>query len=134
MLKADGNTHFKNGGLHFIYLFRSVFINIPDYADAIECYSKAIELYPQSVCSHEIAVCYANRGACHMKMVTSTNQSHEQNHSTMLSCRHCCYGVLSTLCFKSHFPHMQDSHQAVIDDCTQSTYVGGCFFKRRLLV
>lgn len=39
-----------------------------DYPEAVSFYTEALKVYPTS-CKQEIAVCYANRGACHLKMV-----------------------------------------------------------------
>lgn len=41
---------------------------LADYPEAVSFYTEALKVYPTS-CKQEIAVCYANRGACHMKMV-----------------------------------------------------------------
>ena len=42
-----------------------------DYAEAVGYYTEALKVYPPA-CEQEIAVCYANRGACHMKLVQTT--------------------------------------------------------------
>ena len=40
-----------------------------EYRGAIQCYTDALERYPASGCTHEVAICYANRAACHLKLV-----------------------------------------------------------------
>lgn len=44
-----------------------------DYSEAVGYYTEALKVYPPD-CKQEIAVCYANRAACHLKLVrTSMN-------------------------------------------------------------
>jgi len=44
-----------------------------DYSEAVGYYTEALKMYPPD-CKQEIAVCYANRAACHLKLVrTSMN-------------------------------------------------------------
>lgn len=55
---SDVLTDSKNGPL----------CALADYPEAVSFYTEALKVYPTS-CKQEIAVCYANRGACHLKMV-----------------------------------------------------------------
>lgn len=45
-----------------------IVVHYADYHRAIELYTEAVAGYP-SDSGQELAVCYANRAACHMKLV-----------------------------------------------------------------
>ena len=72
----------------------------------MEHYSEALTLYPPS-CEHEIAVCYANRAACHMKMVPQACDGA------------CVISKCSSIRIGHTCQHLQEDHQNVIDDCTK---------------
>ena len=67
----------------------------------MKCYTDAIELYPSSNCAHEVAACYANRAACHLKLV------YEIVFQSSITCR----DYLA-----------QEEYQKVVDDCTKGIY------------
>lgn len=48
---------------------RQVLYLLIEYTEAVQCYTAAIEQYPSSGYAHEVAICYANRAACHLKLV-----------------------------------------------------------------
>ena len=58
---------------------RQVLYLLIEYTEAVQCYTAAIEQYPSSGYAHEVAICYANRAACHLKLVR--HETHVHRHT-----------------------------------------------------